>query len=221
MEKQLSADQVKENEARCKVLAKVTNRFSDLAINCESDSPSYLQKPINKFFYPTQIISPKKNKKKWEKYKIPIVLHSCTNPFIKGTEIVRQAAARLKKENHKFEYIDAVRCPHQELMEFLDQAHIVLVQFYCVAPGLLTVEALHRRCAVMTSASCKYNSALPRGADKAWFVTNKNQVYDHLKKLLLKPRLAKQYAYQGYHFATKHFSYKYAEKEIHSLLKTL
>jgi hypothetical protein len=84
--------------------------------------------------YPDQLFF--KNFEKFKGLKTPKIFHAPSSPILKGTQLVRAAITRLKKENYKFEYKEAQFLQNSLILEELKSTHIVLDQFYSCTIGV-------------------------------------------------------------------------------------
>ena len=112
------------------------------------------------------------------------VIHAPTNQIIKATPLVNAAIKRLKIDGYKFKYEELRNLKNIEILNKLEKSHIVLVQFYCLMPGILGIEALSKGNAVLMSASTKLNPELPNNVKDAWLITHYYEIYNNLKYLL-------------------------------------
>ena len=206
-----------EAEDRRKKLALSADKYAHLIFNASIDQKSYTTRQNEPFlyFYPDHLFV--KNDEKFERLPIRI-LHAPSNPFSKGTPIVRAAITKLKKEGYLFEYIELIHVSHEEVLNALRQSQIVLNEFYAFMPGVFGVEALASHCALLTSANADIETSLPQDSNEAWLVTGYWEIYDHLKLVLDEPSLQKSYADKGYLWAQKHASFSHARTKLTQLL---
>lgn len=202
-----------------KKIAKISDEYSDLIFNCSFDQLSYLKsKQVfipymydkNKFF---------KNDNKFKDVKKIKILHAPSNPFVKGTPLVRAAIKKLQIEGYYFEYVELQNIPNEVVLEHLKSAHIVLNQFYAFVPGVFGIESMANHCAVLMSSDPSIETGLPQDSKDAWMITKYWEVYDNLKYLLDNSEKIKYYADNGYEFAYKHYTYEAASEYINRVLK--
>lgn len=206
-----------EAEDERKKLALSADKYANLIFNAPIDQNSYIERKSESFlyFYPDNLFS--RNNQKFENQPIKI-LHAPSNPFIKGTPLVRATITKLKKEGYIFEYIELTHSSHDEVLKALLEAQIVLNEFYAFVPGIFGVEALASHCALLTSANADIETSLPSDSNEAWLPTGYWEIYDNLKLLLDNPHLQKEYADRGFVWAQKNASFSHARKKIVKLL---
>jgi len=195
-----------ENENRLKKLAELTEKYSDIIFNWKYDQISYLEKKTIPWPYMIDTEKHKFNFKMPKDMSEIRIIHAPSNPMIKGTPLVRAAIKKLQMGNYKFKYIEVINIPNHLLLNELENAHIVLQEFYCITPGILGIEAMAAGNAVLMSANLDLNPELPEDSKKAWLVTNYWEIYDNLKYLLDYPDFISKYAYSGREFIENHYS---------------
>ena len=207
-----------------KKIAQIADKYSDLVFNFKLDQISYLEKKQfpwaymydkNKFF---------KNDNKFENIKKIKILHAPSNPFVKGTPLVRASIKKLELEGYQFDYVELQKMPNEVVLEHLRTSHIVLNQFYGydISLGLFAIEAMANHTALMMSydpSAIKHYDIELEGLDNCLFNTKYWEVYDNLKYLLDNPEKIKYYADRGYDFAYKHYTYEAASEYINKVLK--
>ena len=209
------------NESNKIARAKVSEQYADLIFNSSVDQMSYFTNKTTPcmYYYPDRLFY--KNNNKFSDIDTITMVHAPSAPIYKGTQLVRAAISRLKDEKYKFDYVEIVGKPNVVVLEVLRNAHIVLNEFYAMAPGLFGVEAMSSHCALITSADENIEPDLPSGSNNAWFVTKPYQVYDNLKLLLDNPDLMKKYADSGYKWALEHAALSSTGEKLNNILKKL
>ena len=203
-----------------KRLANSADQYADFIFNAPTDQISYIQRQVHPFinFYPDNDF--KRNDAKFIGMNCINVVHAPSSPLIKGTPLVRAAVKKLKVEGYEFDYRELIGVKNNEVMDALNQAHIVLNEFYAFVPGQFGVEAMASHCALVTSADDRIETSLSPGANEAWMVTEYWNIYDNLKRLLDDHALIKQYADAGFAWASEHCSYQKSSVRLKALLET-
>lgn len=206
------------NNEKMKV-ASIADMYADIIFSCQVDMRSYLQSKqyFFPFVYDTNLFF--RNQEKFKDLSKIIILHAPSNPFVKGTPLVRAAIKKLQIDGYKFDYIELQNMPNEVVLEYLKSSHIVLNQFYAFVPGMFGIEAMANNCAVLMSADPKIEIGLPQDSKDAWMITKYWQVYDNLKYLLDNPEKIKFYADNGYKFTYKHYTYEAASTYMNKVLK--
>ena len=191
------------NEQRVLKVARDADKYADLIFNHPKDQMSYLKSEqlLMPYMYELNKMSYKETK--FTNLDIIKIVHAPSNPIMKGTPLVRAAIKKLTLEGYKLEYIELTNMPNKKVLEILQDAHILINEFYAFIPGVLAIEGMGNLCATITSA--EYDG-YPEGAEDAWFQTKYWEIYDNLKYLLDNPNKIKQYAQNGYHFVKNNFT---------------
>ena len=71
-----------------------------------------------------------------------VILHAPSNPYIKGTSKIRELIESLRLDGYQIEYIELSGRPHEEILQALAKADIVVDELYSDFPmGMLGAEA--------------------------------------------------------------------------------
>ncbi len=193
------------NEQRVIKVAHDADKYANLIFNHPKDQMSYLKSKQLLMPYMYELNKMSYNETKFANLDIIKIVHAPSNPIIKGTPLVRAAIKKLSLEGYKFEYIELTNMPNKKVLEILQDAHILINEFYAFVPGVLAIEGMGNLCATITSA--EYDG-FPDGAQKAWLQTRYWEVYDNIKYLLDNPDKIKEYAEYGYEFVKNNYTEK-------------
>ncbi len=207
-----------EFEQTLKRRASASEKYAECIFTASVDQASYFTKKTTPFmyFYPDNLFH--YNENKFRQIGAPKIIHAPSNPMIKGTQLVRAAISRLRREGFKFTYVELIGVPNQVVLEELRSAHIALNEFYAFVPGLFGVEAMAAHCALLTAADEDIEPDLPRGSNNAWLVTRTYEIYDHLKLLLGNPELMKRYADSGFEWASRYAAQSQSSQRLREIL---
>ena len=202
-------------------IAYSADTYADLIFNEENDQRSYLKSKIEKpfYFFPDKDFN--LNLKKFDNPETIKVLHAPSNPKIKGTEYVRSAIVTLKAEGYQFDYLEYLDLSNLQVLERLNKSHIVLNEFFSLAPGVFGVEALANSCALLTSSDQFLEESPGTDNQEAWIVTKHDEIYDNLKLLLEDLESAKEYARAGYESAFRNASTSRSGARLNDLLSRI
>ena len=192
-----------ENERRVVKVARDADKYSDLIFNYTKDQMSYLKSPQLVMPYMYQLDKMHCNKNKFKNIDIIKIVHAPSNPVGKGTPLVRATIKKLTIEGYRIEYLELINTQNKNVLNALQEAHILLNEFYAFIPGVLSIEGMANYCATITSA--EYNN-FPRGAEHAWLKTRYWEIYDNLKYLLDNPEKIIYYADNGYEYVKNHYT---------------
>jgi hypothetical protein len=205
-----------------KEIARIADKYVDMIFNFKYDQISYIKRRA----YPWPYLYNKEyffyNQNKFDKMSKIKILHAPSNPFIKGTPLVRAAIKKLSMEGYIFEYVELQGASNHKVLDELRSSHIVLNSFYGydISLGLFAIEAMASHTALLMSYEPSlvndYNIELD-GFDCCCFNTKYWEVYDNLKLLLDNPEKIRMYADNGYRFCKKYYTYEAAGKYYHSV----
>ena len=113
----------------------------------------------------------------------PIVVHSPSNPEVKGTQAVQAAVDRLKRDRGiDFDFFLVKDMPRRQALDLLREADVFLDQFVLGGYGMAAIEAMAFGKAVVCYCSPTIKSLYP--ADLPIVVANQDDLADRLGELL-------------------------------------
>lgn len=202
-------------ESEKKKVSNQADTFGDIIFNDSIDQISYIKS--KQYPWPTVVdINDFDENKDFDINNITI-LHGPSNPVIKGTPIVRSVIKKLKTQGYKFNYKELIGVPHDEMLEELNNATIVINELYAHVPGVFGVEALASGCALITSASREYNTNLPD--IDGWVSSQYWELYDKLKMLLDDDKLLAKYLKISKEVVMKFYSIESSKKYYRDVIK--
>jgi hypothetical protein len=206
----------KEIEIKRESVARICDQYCDLIFSAPSDQNSYLRRKV---FFPNYIVDMPQSVSSSKNINIEeiVILHAPTNPFLKGTQIVRSALKKLELEGYSFKYIELTKQSNQIVTNELKRANICLNQFFAYVPSVFGVEAMANKCALLTSADETIEKLLPKGSNDAWLVTKYWEVYEKLKYLLDNQHEIEDYGEKGYNYVKKYFSSSAAKEYYYNI----
>ena len=200
---------------KVKELASITDKYADVIFNYKYCTISYLKKTTYFFPYSYDKDHFNYNPKKFEKLSTIKIVHAPSAHIGKGTPLVRAAIKKLSLEGYNFKYVEVLGKSNSQVIDELQDAHIVLNQFYTtdIALGLFAVEAMANHTAVLMS----YDPSLINeykierdGFDNCMLNTKYWEIYDNLKFFFNNTNEIKVYSDRGYDFCKKYFTYEAA-----------
>jgi len=209
-------------ENKVKELASITDKYADVIFNFRYCQISYLKKTTYIWPYSYDKDHFNYNPKKFEQISTIKIVHAPSNPLSKGTPLVRAAIKKLSLEGYNFKYVELLGKSNSQVLDELQDTHIVLNQFYTtdISLGLFAVEAMANHTALLMSYDPslinEYNIERD-GFDSCCFNTKYWEIYDNLKFLLDNKHEIKIYADNGYYFCKKYFTYEAAENYYNSV----
>ncbi len=186
--------------------ARVADAYAEAIFTAREDQLSYLRSPTRPFlyFYPDEQFAAETAK--FDRLDPLVVVHAPSNPLLKGTDAVRAAMARLTAEHPHVQYRELIGVPHEEVLAALDTAHIALNEFLSSVPGVFGVEAMARRCVLVTSANVRDEPDLGADAEGAWVVADTTDLYERVGALIADPAALAAQASRGWQWARDHAS---------------
>lgn len=145
--------------------------------------------------------------------KKPLLVHAPSARGVKGTEFVEEALDRLKLEGIEFDFKLIENMPNHELIQLLIEADIVIDELNSDTIGVLSTEAMATGNAVLTG----YMAELVKVPQPCPVLnTNRLNVYDHIKTLILDVDLRTELAHSGRKYVEQHHDItQIAAKELH------
>ncbi|PZU30851.1 MAG: hypothetical protein DI577_06775 [Microbacterium sp.] len=198
--------------------AEVADRYADLVFNAREDQLSYLESDTEPFlyFYPDRhFVGPS------GKFDSPMrlkVVHAPSSPVLKGTDVVRDVMSRITAEHPNVDYVELINMPNSEVLRELDSAHIALNEYYASMPGVFSIEAMARRCVVVTSASVDDEPDLGEEARGAWVVADVDTLYDEVMQLVTHPADLSAQADRGWTWAKTYASATASNEKLRAAL---
>ena len=188
-------------------LAHSTEIFADLVLNSPKDQITSLKKQtFPPFYYLPDVPTVDEYSKSRYRTGIIKILHAPSSPLAKGTPIVRSVIKALYSEGFVFEYVELSGVSKETIFGQLADVDIVLNEFYSFVPGILGIEAMYFKCALLTSADQRVEEWLPPGANQAWMQTNYWNIFQNLKKLLLEPDLIRDFGSSGFQWVNANYT---------------
>lgn len=200
--------------------AQVAERHSEAIFNARNDQLSYLEGRTYPFlyFYPDeQFVGPTA---KFEAPERIVVVHAPSNPLLKGTDVVREVMARITQSHPQVEYRELIGVPHEQVLAALDEAHIALNEFYASVPGVFGVEAMARRCVLVTSARVADEPDLGEDAEGAWAVADVDTLHDVITDVLAHPERMSRLADRGWDWSMRHASASASRRALERALSS-
>jgi hypothetical protein len=214
--------EIEQMETRAKELARSIDLYADLVFNFEVDQMSYLQ--IKQHPIPYLI---KRDIFRWDESKFLDkrklqILHAPSRPFIKGTEHVRIAMSRLKREGFDFDYRELTGVSHDKVLLSMRSAHVFLNEFYAYSPGVASIEAMANGCVVLTRADPEIELGLGKHAEGAWVICEADEIYLKVRDILNSNREdLRIQAIKGFSWAISHCSTTSNKEHLNFLLHNL
>lgn len=205
-------------DAARKLRAEVAESHAEAIFTARIDQIAYLSVPTHPFlyFYPDEQFLT--TTAKFESPERIIVVHAPSNPLLKGTDVVREVMTRIAEEHPHVEYRELIGVPHEQVLAALDVAHIALNEFYASVPGVFGVEAMARRCVLVTSANPTDEPDLGEDARDAWVIADVTDLYEKLTAVLVHPESMAQQADRGWEWARTHASASASRRTLSTAL---
>jgi len=118
---------------------RTAERYSDMIISLANQAQLQLR-PYYNFYYPLDLTVI--NEHHHQRKTRPVVLHSPTNPEIKGTRYVLETFKRLEQEGISFEGKLLRGVPHRQILKHYEASDILVCQLLCPGGGKQAYELL-------------------------------------------------------------------------------
>lgn len=151
--------------------------------------------------------------------KKPLIVHAPTARGIKGTEYVIETLELLKSEGFEFNFQLIENLPNYDLIQLLVESDIVIDELNSDTIGVLSTEAMATGNAVLTGYMAEF-AKVPSPCPV--INTNRLNIYENLKTLLLDLEKRIQLSYQGRSYVDLHHNIeKIASRELSWVFKNL
>ncbi len=208
-------------EQEKKDIARVIDTHADLVFSWRNDQASYLTVPTFPLpFFCHEGYFKKDLSMKFQNIETIVISHCPSDPIIKGTAVVRSVMEMLKGEGFIFRYVELQGVPNYQVIELLQETHILINQLYALAPGVLTIEGLAHKCAVMTSADYRFEELGPDSRD-AWVTITPGNLYTEVRRLLSNPDQIESQANQGWSWALANASEVTGGRRFREILSSI
>jgi hypothetical protein len=193
------------NENEKKAIALAADEFADNIFNAKIDQISYLKRETRPIFYIVKEDEYYFSEAKFNSLNRIKIVHAPTDPFLKGTQVIRSVIKKLEIEGYNIEYIELFGKKSLEVIAELRKAHIGINQLYSYLPSVFGIECMANHVALITSADRLIEKDLPAGSEDAWIQTKYWNLYENLLYLLNKPEEIQKQATKGYNFVYKNY----------------
>ena len=139
-----------------------------------------------------------------------VVIHCPSEPYIKGTDVIKDTLNKLKLEGLKFEFEYVSNIPHNELLLKLANADVLVDEIILHGPGLLGFEGMFSGCAVAT----KHLNDSPSSFSPPILAIDEENIYEKLKLLLTNKKLRIELAKKGRDYALENNDIKKIVKDL-------
>lgn len=207
-----------EYDAARRLRAEVAEHHAEAIFTARVDQIGYLEGPTHPFlyFYPDeQFVG---STRKFDDVDRIIVVHAPSNPLLKGTDAVREAMERIVAVYPHVEYRELIGVPHEQVLAALDEAHIALNEFYATVPGVFGVEAMARRCVLVTSADAADEPDLGESSHGAWAVADVHTLHDVVARIIEHPKEMAEQADRGWRWAREFASATASKRALKDVL---
>lgn len=210
-----------ENETKVRCRARVIDKYADLIFNSVIDQMSYLKSEVVPNLYLINDDYFDEKTKKFKDLSIISICHAPSNPLIKGTKEIREAISSLQNEGYKIDFHELENVTHDLVLSQLNESHIAINELYSMMPGTFAIEALTKKCVLLTSANWNYETSLGPKNQCPWLISNRSNIYQNLKWCLDNKHLLEEQAVNGQNWAREYASASKNSPRLNLLLEHL
>lgn len=207
-----------EYDAARRTRAEVAERHAEAIFTARVDQIAYLESPTHPFLYFHPDEQFVQTTSKYDTLERIVVVHAPSNPRLKGTDAVREAMDRITATYPQVEYRELTGVPHEQVLAALDAAHIALNEFHSSVPGVFGIEAMARRCVLVTSADVDDEPDLGEDSRGAWVIADVDSLHDQITAILARPQEMAAQADRGWEWARRHASASACVRAINEVL---
>jgi len=132
--------------------------------------------------------------------QIPRVVHAPSVPHVKGSDVIESALETLRAEGVEFDLVSVRNVPHDELLQILSDADVLVDELIAHGPGWLSFEAMGSGCAVATH----YLENSPECFRPPVWIIDEHNIVDRLRILLADTDLRIDLAEKGRRYVEQH-----------------
>lgn len=134
--------------------------------------------------------------------RVPIVLHTPTESWVKGTNHVISAVERLKAEGYQFDFRLKRQLTQPQMYAEIAACDIYIDELLCGSHGVTAVEAMAAGKPTLTYIRPDLVSSFPE--EMPLVNANPDTIYEKLKELIVAPDLRSSLSYRGRAYAEKY-----------------
>lgn len=146
------------------------------------------------------------------------ILHSPSNPEVKGTAIIRQTIERLKQKGYQIDFIEITGQPNEVVLNELSKCDFIIDQLYSDTPlaGFATEAAFFGKPAVVGGYYNKMiRDDIPANAIPPSLYCHPDEIEDAIEKMIVDAQYRVRLGIEAHKFVTENWSSKkVAEKYL-------
>lgn len=179
----------------------------------------WIDNPIDVTVYTPELVNNVPEKYRLPETKAIRIYHSFGNAGnredVKGSEYVKEAVERLRREGYAIEFIYFQNIPHIEIKYYQAQADIVVEQLYCGWYGSTGMECMALGKPVITYVNSDVEALVKSmGRDIPVISATPDTVYQVLKSLIDNPKLREGWGRRARKFAEDYHDYRKVAKVL-------
>ncbi|MBC7490346.1 MAG: glycosyltransferase family 4 protein [Glaciimonas sp.] len=132
----------------------------------------------------------------------PVILHTPTESWVKGTDYIIAAVEKLQAEGCKFEFSLKRQLTQTQMYEEIMACDVYIDELLCGSHGVTAVETMAAGKPTMTYIRPDLVSKYP--TDMPLVNTNPDTIYDKLKELICEPDLRADLSYRSRRYVEKY-----------------
>ncbi len=213
----LEADEARDEEIR-DYLKSISKYVRYVATDCEM--MSYVEPYFEKCFIfrqPVDLDVIKFNEPRVD--RPPVLLHTPTRTWIKGTDYVVAAVERLKSEGLEFEFRLKRQLSQAQMYQEIANCDIYVDELRCGSHGVTAVEAM--AAGKPTITFIRPDLILKYPSDMPLVNANPDTIYDRLKELICEPALRVELSFRSRNYAEKYHDVNIVVGELAKIYKEI
>lgn len=149
----------------------------------------------------------------------PIVLHTPTESWVKGTNHIIAAVEKLKTEGYKFDFRLKRQLTQPQMYAEIATCDIYIDELLCGSHGVTAVETMAAGKPTITYIRPDLVSSFPE--EMPLVNANPDTIYEKLKELICEPNLRAALSYQGREYAKKYHDADVVARDLIEIYKDI
>lgn len=149
----------------------------------------------------------------------PVILHTPTESWVKGTQFIIDAVERLKAEGYKLEFRLKRQLTQVQMYEEIAMCDVYIDELLCGSHGVTAVETMAAGKPTLTYIRPDLVPKYP--ADMPLVNVNPDTIYDKLKEIICKPTLRADLSYRGRKYVEKYHDVDVVVGELIEIYKDI
>ena len=147
----------------------------------------------------------------------PVVLHIPTEPWVKGTDLICEAAAKLQSEGHDFEFRMKRQLTQREFFREIANCDIYVDELKCGAHGVTAVETMAAGKPTLTYIRDDLVAEFP--PELPLVNTNPDTIYERLRELIVDADMRRRISFASRSYVERYHALDVVVRDLVAIYK--